>query len=256
MEYDQFIAVVQGSTGSDRDAAEAATRATLGILGDRLGAERARPLAARLPADLAPWLDATGVPDPFDAATFVRRLAELLYVDLTTAERYAVAVLVALARAVPDQTYRDLEAALPPEYGALLRDGTFASTVGLESFLIMVGERARTDVGTARRATEAVLETLGERITSTETERLLGELPLPLHAALKRGAAQADAATNRMPAEAFVGRVGRRAGLPPEQALECTRSVFVALRDAIADRGFFDVTVQLPGQYRVLLAAV
>ena len=53
----------------------------------------------------------------------------------------------------------------------------------------------------------------------------------------------------------FLRRVADREGTPPLQARDHARAVLATLRDAVADDEFFDLTVQLPDEYAVRLAA-
>src|SRR5918999_4356786 len=116
-----------------------------------------------------------------------------------------------------------------------------------DGFIAVVGRLAGVAGEAAERATDAVLETLAERIADGEVEDLIGRLPVPLHAALKRGRARSPGA-RRMSLERFVGRVAEREGVPPEAAGEHARAVFATLRDAVGEE-LYDVTVQLPPEY-------
>ena len=127
--------------------------------------------------------------------------------------------------------------------------------VPAEAFLARVAERAGLDAAGARRASDAVLETLAERIAPGETDDLISRLPVALHEPLKRGAARADGSARQMGLDEFLRRVADREGTPPLQARDHARAVLATLREAVADDEFFDVTVQLPDEYAVLLAA-
>src|SRR6266540_1799946 len=85
-----------------------------------------------------------------------------------TAERYAAVVFAALAQAVSDKEYADLTAVLPNDFGALLPRGPDTGIVPAERFLARVAERAGLNPDAARRATDAVLEVLAERIAAGE----------------------------------------------------------------------------------------
>jgi uncharacterized protein (DUF2267 family) len=255
MDYKDFVDNVAEAIDGDPRAAERAVRATLQTLGERIGADESRRLVAELSPELGPWLHTAGGPAAFDAEEFVRRVAGRESVDPVTAERHVRAVLIALSRVVSNDEYSHLKGRLSKDYAPLLPRGTDVGTVPLEAFLTRVGDRAGVDRSTARRATEAVLECLAERIAAGEVDDLLSRLPVALHAVLKRGRAQADAATRRMRSDEFLRCVERRAQATPEQADEYARAVFAALREAVREPEFFDVTVQLPADYRPLLAA-
>jgi uncharacterized protein (DUF2267 family) len=252
MDHDQFVAVVEQVAGVDRQAAERATRATLQTLAERLSREEARDLVEQLPPELGPWLFTDRTAERFDVDEFLGRVAGRAEVDLLAAERHARAVLTALARAVGAEEFADVVAQLPKDFAPLLPRGPAVEVLAAEVFLGRVAGRAGLDVEGARRATEAVLETLAERIADGEVDDLIGRLPVPLHGALKRGRARSPGAA-RMPMERFLERVAGREGVPPETARGHARAVLSTLREAVGEE-FYDVTVQLPPEYAVLWA--
>jgi uncharacterized protein (DUF2267 family) len=150
---------------------------------------------------------------------------------------------------------------LSNDYVPLLPKGpTAGGAAPLDAFLAGVATRTGVDTDTARRITETVLETLGERIGAGEVDDLLTQLPLSLHPALKRGALRADAQTSSMSVDDFLNRIAERLGIPPEipglppaRAREYTRAVFNTLREMVRTE-FFDVTDQLPNEYWDLVA--
>jgi uncharacterized protein (DUF2267 family) len=254
MDYGEFIATVQQLLGDGTQTAERATRATLQTLAERIGADESLQLASQLPPEVGPWLTTAGGAKAFDAEEFVHRVADRLRVDTLTAQRHAEAVLVALGRAVSDSEYAHLVSRLSKDYAPLLPKGSYARIMSAEEFLAGVANRAGLDAARARLITEAVLETLAERIAAGEVDHLMSQLPIQLHAALKRGKAHADKTSQRMRVDEFVRRVAQRASLGPEQARDQAGAVFATLREAIGDKELLDVTVQLPSEYRVLLA--
>jgi uncharacterized protein (DUF2267 family) len=253
MDYDEYITIVHKAVGESREAAERATRATLGAMGERLGADESLQLVSQLPPELGPLLYTAGGSRSFDAERFIRRVAEREQVDAATAERHAEAVLIALARAVSDDEYAHLVSRLSRDYASLLPKGRNVGTVSYHAFLASVAVGAGVDVAEARRISEACLETLAERVAAGDVDDLMSRLPVRLHAVLKRGRASADAATRTMSAEDFVHRVAQRAGVPAEQAAEDIRAVLATVRKTVTEEEFLDVAVQLPGEYRLLL---
>jgi uncharacterized protein (DUF2267 family) len=99
-----------------------------------------------------------------------------------------------------------------------------------------------------------VLETLAERIADGQVRDLIRELPIPLHEPLKQGMAKGPPRAVRMSLDDFVRRVAEREGVSPEEAREHAQAVFTTLREAIAEKEFLDVMVELPPEYRTLLA--
>jgi uncharacterized protein (DUF2267 family) len=253
MDYDTYVSVVQEALGSDRETAERATRSVLSVLGERLGADEGLVYVPYLPPELGPWLHTSGGAQSFDAEEFIRRVGDQEETDPDTAERHTIAVLAALARALPDQEYDHLIARLSKDYAPLLPKGPIPPLMSARTFFHRIATRAGIDVADARPVAQAVLETLAERIAHGEAYDLTTRLPVQLHGALKRGAAQADATTRRMPPEAFLRRVAQRAGVTGQRARDYTRAVLATVREATREE-FLDVSVQLPDGYRDLLS--
>ncbi|MGC9667669.1 DUF2267 domain-containing protein [Planosporangium sp. 12N6] len=261
MDYDRFISLVEQAAGGDRETAERATQATLATLGEHLGRDECRHLVPQLPLELGGWLFSEGPAQSFDVTEFLRRVAEREHTDDATAARHVRAVFLALGRALSDEAYAHLVARLSNDYVPLLPKGPGAGGgASGDAFLAGVARRAGVNTDLARRATEAVLETLGERIGEGEVDDLLTQLPVSLHPPLKRGAARANEATSRMSVNEFLNRVAERTGIPPDRAAlpppaarEYARAVFNTLRETVRTE-FFDVTVQLPNEYWNLVA--
>jgi uncharacterized protein (DUF2267 family) len=96
VDHEAFIDVVRAAAALDRDGAERATRATLQTLAERIDRGEARALAARLPAELAPWVATTTSAERFDVDELVRRVAQREGVDEPTAYGHIRAVFDAL----------------------------------------------------------------------------------------------------------------------------------------------------------------
>ena len=117
-----------------------------------------------------------------------------------------------------------------------------------------VADRAGTDADAARRAIDAVLETLGERLSGGEVDDLVRQLPDEFADALQRGDALSNGAARRMSLEEFVRRIADREGVTPDEAHAQARAVFATLREALPEREFDDVLAQLPRDYAALTA--
>src|SRR3954453_19914524 len=113
LEYADFISMVQQWTGASREIAERATRATFETLADRLTRGDTAKLAAQLPPEFVEPLFTTTPAERLDVDEFVRRLADREHVDLATAEQHARGVFAALRRAVSEDEFAHLLAALP-----------------------------------------------------------------------------------------------------------------------------------------------
>jgi uncharacterized protein (DUF2267 family) len=154
-----------------------------------------------------------------------------------------------------------LAAQLPGEYrkqlvgeAAKRRRDPGAPAVALgDVFVERVARRAALCPSQGRRASEAVIETLAERIAGGEVDDLAQELPEDLHPALERGKARTGGKAQRMSLDEFVERIADREGVGYEQALEQARAVFAALRDTLTDREFSDLLAELPKGYHEAL---
>lgn len=257
MDYRGFIQVTQREGVVDADLAERAARATLTTLAERLSSGQARDLLEQLPAEMKPWVHTKSDAARFDVDEFLRRVAEREGVDVETAERHARAVFFALGQTVSADEIADIAEELPQDFEPLIAEAQrrFYGVVPAEEFLARVAERTGLDPDAARRATEAVLEVLAERIAGGEVDDLIPRLPLALHDPLRRGRAASGGDARRMPLDRFLGRIAELEGVDPFEASEHARAVFAALREAVGDDEFFDVTVQLPPDYGVLLPA-
>jgi uncharacterized protein (DUF2267 family) len=257
MDYRGFIHVTQREGVVDADLAERAARATLTTLAERLSKGAARDLLEQLPAEMKPWVYTESDAERFDVDEFLRRVAEREGVDVETAERHARAVFFALGKTVSDDEIADIAEELPQDFEPLIAEAQrrFYDVMPAEEFLARVAERTGLDFDGARRATEAVLEVLAERIAGGEVDDLIPRLPLALHDPLRRGRAASGGSARRMTLEEFLERIAEREGVDPFGASEHARAVFATLREAVGDDEFFDVTVQLPPDYGVLLPA-
>lgn len=200
-----------------------------------------------MPAPLSGWLYTTTGPEPFGYEEFLRRVAAREGTEIATAERHARAVFAALARAVDRDELNDLAAELPQDFGPLVAEArrTFFRGVDASTFLAKVGERAGIGADAARRVTEAVLETLAERISTGEVEDLAAVLPLEFRPALERG----KRGPQKMNLDAFLERVANRLQITPLQARGFVEAVFMTLRETVPRDEFLDVVAELPYEY-------
>jgi uncharacterized protein (DUF2267 family) len=254
MDYEQFIGTVQHAADLSWNEAEAATRATLEALGERISPGEARDLADRLPEELGGWVHTDTEAEGFDVDEFVRRVAEREGVDAAAAERHVRAVFLALWRATGARELADVASELSRDYAPLLPVGPQVEVVSGEAFLARVEERTGLDRDGAARAVDAVLATLAERLAGGEVEDLIVHLPLALHEPLRRGVAESGDKAKRMSVDEFVDRVAEREGIPLEQAQDHARAVLATLREALPDAEFRDIDAQLPAEYDPLFA--
>lgn len=254
IDYETFITIVAEDADIAFEAAEHASRAVLETLGERIAQGEARDLAEQLPPELSPSIATTTSAEAFDVDEFVRRVAGREGVDVASAERHARAVFTALSRAVDRREYEQMAAELSKDYAPMLAVGPHVEVVSAEAFVERVAERTGLDPDDARRATDAVLETLAERIAAGEVRDLIARLPRALHEPLKRGAERNGGKAMHMGVDAFLARVAEREGVDAEAARDHARAVIRTLREAIGDQEFVDVTVELPREYESVLS--
>ena len=222
-------------------------------LAEHVTREEARQVAGLLPVEVGAWLHTSSWgAQRFDVDEFVRRISERAEVDLSTAQRYAAAVFTALSQAVPEE-YDNIVAQLPRDFTPLLSRGPDIEAVPAAKFLSQVADRTGLDLDGARRATEAVLQTLAERIAGGEVRDLMLWLPVEMHEPLKRGVAESNGVARKIPLDRFVMRVAECEGVDLEQAVAHTRGVLTTLREMIPDEELRDITDQLPREYDALL---
>jgi uncharacterized protein (DUF2267 family) len=257
MRYATFMTTVQQAAGITREEAERAVPATLQTLAERISGGEAGDIAGFLPRELRPLLTAASEQaQPFDLDELLRRVAGRESVDRATAAEHARAVFVALGAAVAPGELRDMAAQLPRDFDGLLEAAGVGRGQAMadDDLVLRVAELAGwSDREQARRATEAVLETLAERISDGEVDDLMVELPGTLRPALERGLRESRAA-KVMTADEFVARVADREGVDLDEAEQHVCIVFTALREAISPKEFSDVVAQLSRDYASLLA--
>lgn len=123
MKKPEIVAAVQETARiSTREEAEAAVRATLRVLGERLAGGETSNLAAQLPPELARELPEQGPGERFDLDEFYQRVAryEGGPVDERRARRHARAVAAALRTNLGGRQFEHVATQLPSEYDDLL----------------------------------------------------------------------------------------------------------------------------------------
>jgi uncharacterized protein (DUF2267 family) len=253
MNHDDFIQLVEEAAGIDRDTAERAARATLQTLSERIADGEVVQAAERLPEELRPAMAPTGAAERFGFDEFLSRVGEREGVDPATAEKQVRAVFLALRQAIGQKELDDIAAELPKEFFRVLPAGPYVGVVRADHFLKKVADRTGLDEEGARRATEAVLETLAERIAGGEVEDLMARLPVELHEPLRRGMAHSGGNATRMSLDEFLSRIATREGVDEIQARVHARAELETLREAVGDDEFRDVIVELPQEYRAQL---
>jgi uncharacterized protein (DUF2267 family) len=263
-DHERFIVIVQQMARLSWDEAQRATEATLTTLAERLSSGGARDIAGQLPEELRGFLATDSDATSMRAAEFVRRVAQREGVDdLDAAELHVHAVFDALQRFVDERELQQMESELSKDFLTLTapmdRSRRAAAPgapepLAVEEFLRRVADRAATDVATARRVTDAVLETLGERIAHGEVEDLAAALAPEFRAPLELGDAESHGRPQRMPLDEFLRRIAEREGIAPDVAPDHARAVFLTLREAVSEQEISDLLAQLPSEYEPVLA--
>jgi uncharacterized protein (DUF2267 family) len=262
MEYEEIIEVTQRASGGlGSEAAERAAQATLQTLAERLPRGEARHILQELPAELKPWVYTETDAEAFGIDEFLNRVAQREGVDVETALLRARAVFFALGDALSPREVEHLAANLPETYEPLVAEAQrrYLEIMPADQFWARVGQRLSTDEATARQITNAVLQTLAERIAAGQVEDLIAQLDPQLHPPLRRGMSAAGADAHRMPLVEFLRRIAGREGTDADEAglyeemFEHARAVFATLAEAVDSKEWFDVMVELPVEYRGLV---
>jgi uncharacterized protein (DUF2267 family) len=255
MENIRFFSIIEREAGVDRETADTVTRATLVTLAQRVTPGSLSKVQAQAPEAVRSWLSPKQPRELFGADEFVARVAQRTGVDADRARRYARATLLALSRAVTADAWENLVRELPADFAPLL-EGSRRSRVPMpvDEFVQWVADRGGLDRQTALRATEAVLETLAERIAGGEVDDLEKELPPEFRPALERGKKLGGGRAHKMPLEEFVRRIAEREGAPVDVARAHARAVLNTVRDAVVAKEWHDISSELPRSYLQELA--
>jgi uncharacterized protein (DUF2267 family) len=253
-----FLDIVAETAGISLEEAERAARATLSTLAERITRGEADDIAGFLPRELRGELTAAPEPaEPFGLDEFVRRVAEREGVDPATASGHAQAVFTALGQAVAPGELRDMAAQLPRDFEPLLQAAQIGrrQVMSQDPLVVRVAELTSLPRPLARRAVEAVLETLAVRISEGEVGDLMTRLPADLVPAFERGLAESRR-PQRMSVEEFLDRVAAGEGVDRGQAERHARAVFAALREFVGQKEIHDVESELSAEYAPLLSGI
>ena len=264
VDYEHFIATVQHEAGIPEKQAERAVAATLATLAERISGGEAEDIAKQLPTELRRLLADGSNAQAFDLEEFVRRVADREGVTLDSAEQHARAVFSALGRAVTHDEIADMASELPKDFEPLVTAAESRPApadppppgvvMRFEHFIERVARRAGLARDEAVRATQAVLEALGERISAGQVDDLAARLPVELEQPLKRGKARSKGAARPLSLDEFVRAIADREGATADEAQEHARAVLATLREAVGEKEFADTVAQLPKEYAPVLA--
>lgn len=198
-----------------------------------------------------------------DYQEIIERVAKREDVDIETAFLHARAVFAALGRALSPETVSHLAASLPKTFSPLVAEaqGRLLDIMPAGQFWARAGQRLGADETAARHVTEAVLETLAERIAAGQAEDLIAQLDPLLHPPLRRGMSSAKPGGRRIALEEFLRRVAAREGADVDEAGLAdrisvhVRAVLATLAEAVSDKEWFDVTAELPAEYSSVIPA-
>jgi uncharacterized protein (DUF2267 family) len=261
VDYDQMIEIIgRAAGGLSRQEAERAAHATLQTLADRLSRDEALHILRELPAELKPWMYTVTDSAAFGIDDFLMKVADREDTDLECALRHARAVFFALGDALSPAEVAQLAASLPQTFDPLVAEAQrrYLDIMPATQFFGRVSQRLGVDDGAARKITDAVLETLAERIAAGQVEDLIAQLDPVLHVPLRRGISAVPDA-QRMPLQQFLQRVAAREGVDQDEAVPYdemarhARAEFATLAEAISDKEWLDATVELPEEYRAIV---
>jgi uncharacterized protein (DUF2267 family) len=183
-DLEEFYRRVAERAGVDRKTAAALARAVFVALGVAVAPGELRDMAAQLPAEYEPLLQAAGIGrrrearDPYDLTLRVAALAGL---DREQARVATEAVLETLAVRISAGEVEDLMKAIPQTLHPALRRGLHESDaarrMSVEEFLDHIAEREGITREEALEHTRAVFAALRELITGEEFSDMAAQLP-------------------------------------------------------------------------------
>ncbi len=258
--YDRFVALVSDLASLSLPEAELAVRAVVETMAEHLSDDQRRDFAGRLPKAVRPWLEQPGVGEQLRHAAFLHRVAEREGISLAShdraglkdAERHTRAVFEVVRLVLAPDEVDALAEQLPEEARKLLRPSQRRPrpVVTADAFVERVAAVCRFDREQALRASEAVLETLAERLAAGEVDDLEALLPGEFHPALELGKLHTGGKAGRFDLEEFLGRVADRVGRTSRSdALDDTRCAFTALRETLPRQELEDILAALPHEY-------
>jgi uncharacterized protein (DUF2267 family) len=263
MEYEEISGLIRRASGSlDSDEAARAAQATLETLAERLTPGEARHILQELPVEMRPWLYTETDAAAFGIDEFLQRVAVAEGTDLESALLRARAVFFALGDALSAEALARLAGSLSQSFDPLLAEAQhrYLDIMPADEFWGRVGQRLGDHGAPVRQVTEAVLETLAERIAAGQVEDLIAQLDPLLHPPLRRGIS-AEPPARQLTPEEFLRRVAARegAGLDApglyDHIARHVRLVLATLAEAMSSNEWLDVVVQLPEDYRGLIPA-
>lgn len=123
-----------------------------------------------------------------------------------------------------------------------------------DEFIGHVQHRARlASRGEAERATQAVLQTLAERLAGGAAENLASELPQHLAGYVMQGDLDGD--PESMTVDEFLHRVAEREGVDLPKSIFHVRAVLEVLGEAISEGQMRKIRTQLPDEWDPLFEA-
>ena len=125
-----------------------------------------------------------------------------------------------------------------------------STSMNVTEFLEFVEREADLAPPHAERAVQATLETLGERISSGESDDLAAELPEPL-----RDWVRSEGNAEALDFGEFLRRVAERERTDGGSAQRLARAVFAALGRTVSVAELSDMASELPKDFEPLLAA-
>jgi uncharacterized protein (DUF2267 family) len=120
-------------------------------------------------------------------------------------------------------------------------------------FIRQVSERSGIDEKEARKRTQAVLYTLGERLSKSMRDKLASEIPNEMKEFIFGDWGER---TNRFDLEDFYTRVVARAGIDFTTAVEETRCILSLLKEVISSGVMQDINAELPDQFQEVFGRI
>lgn len=223
-----FTEIVRQHAGFEStDEAAQTIEAVLEALSESIARGEAVDAAEQLPDRFAEQLlaDETEDADPLAYPEFLDRVSEQAGFDRDVALPRVQAVMLALRRSLDEFEYESIHGQLPAEYDPLFDEDAIDTELALSDALtVEIGLEGED----ARAGADAVLETMGERLTRGEAEDIAAYLEEQEAATLVDQ--ESPDAADFGPAT-FVERVADREDADEQAAREHTQTVFSTLAE-------------------------
>lgn len=245
MHEDEFLEIVrQEAALGSKDAARSISEATLRTVGERITDGQAQDISLALPDNLADSLMEAGSSEAevFSIDEFTDRVSERAGIPKSDVTKQSRAVVTAIS--TTDTELQNLREQLPTEFNVIFEPG---GPIEMENFLDTVRQRSNIEsTDAASDATNATLQTLGDRLTTGEAKDIALYLPEEFEAPLVESG-ESEAVGYSL--DEFVQQVAQREDIESAEARRHAHAVSSTVAETVSDRELDAAKKQLPDPF-------